>query len=137
MLVARLDPRHPGIEPGKASLDLLRPNQQKLMINDQIWFSADFKDIHLYNNHLVHAGEGGAGGKSGASTAHLYGQMVLGRVQTTDSNQEETIYEEPLGEQHPFNSTRCIFDCFWHCTHVDNAFQSPFNLSMAPDVTIQ
>ena len=80
------------------------------MINDHICFSADFKDMHLYNNHLVHAGEGGAGGKSGASTAHLYGQMVLGRVQTTDSNQEETIYEEPLGEQHPFNSTRCIFD---------------------------
>ena len=69
--------------------------------------------MHLYNNHLVHAGEGGAGGKSGASTAHLYGQMVLGRVQTTDSNQEETIYEEPLGEQHPFNSTRCIFDTYF------------------------
>ena len=102
------------------------------MINDHICFSADFKDMHLYNNHLLHAGEGGAGGKSVASTAHLYGQMVLGRVQTTDSNQEETIYEEPLGERHAFNSTRCIFDTLTLYLLTLTMPSKHFNLSLAP-----
>ena len=72
---------------------------------DRFSTSIDFKDMHLYNNHFNNLNTSGSASAAtstivGNKPGSLYGQMMPSTRRVMDSNQEETIYEEPLGDQH-------------------------------------